>query len=98
MVVMNDLVTSVVVAVLGGGLVSGILNFVSARRQTSVAYSESVFKTLSQDYARVTSEVDALRAQLDEERKLRRNVESLLYEEQARTRQLERRVSQLEQG
>lgn len=75
-------ISSVLAAVLGGGAVKGFLDFLSARRQDKIKYSESAVKTLYELNGTLKKEIQELRAELKRERTL--------------TRSLERRVAQLE--
>ena len=74
----SDIVTvigAVLTTILGGGLVKGVLDYLRDRRRADADYAVSTFSTLKEMNDRLKAEVVELQAQLDEERRRRRNLE-----------------------
>lgn len=93
---------TIVLAILGSGIVGSFLSFIAARRTNKTAYMESVAETLSEFNDRLKKELNEVREELDRERKLRRSevfdLSEQLTAERRRSRELEVRISQLERG
>lgn len=72
----------VLTAVLGGGVVKGFLDYLTARRKDKIDYGDSVVKSLYELNENLKDDIKQLRKELEEERK--------------KTKALENRVSSLE--
>lgn len=66
----------VLTAVLGGGVVKGFLDYLTARRQDKMKYGESVLKGLYEYNEELKDDIKELRKELEEERKIRRSLEN----------------------
>lgn len=90
-------------ALLGGGIVKAVLDYVTARKTTRIDYSESVAKTLAELNDRLKLDLKEVRAELAVERSQRRTLEEQLLEQRAELmeerrlrKKLEARVQALE--
>jgi uncharacterized protein (DUF3084 family) len=97
--------TSILVAVLSGGIVTAVLNFFVAKRSNKTTYMETVADTLSEDYTRLKTELKEAREEIRElkdeivtEQVTRRQLERELQAERLRTRDLELRITVLERN
>lgn len=94
-------------ALMGGGLVKAIVDYLRDRRTGKLDESKFEFQTLTEMNASLRQQLKELRAEteqdrrqfradLDEERRQRRALEEDLAAERQKTRALEARVSELE--
>lgn len=72
----------VLTAVLGGGFVKGVLEYLSSRRESNIKYGETVLKGLYEYNTSLQDDLKELREELEKERR--------------KTAELERRVALLE--
>lgn len=77
---------TIVVALLGGGIVKAFVDYLRDRRTGALEQSAFEFKTLSEMNDRLRAEIKELRAEIEEERKRMR---AELDEERTKRRQLE---------
>lgn len=77
---------TVVVALLGGGIVKALVDYLRDRRTGKLEQSAFEFKTLSEMNDRLRAEIKELRAEIEEER---RRMRAELDDERTKRRQLE---------
>lgn len=100
-------VGTIIVALLGGGIVKAFVDYLRDRRTGKLEQSAFEFKTLSEMNDRLRAELKEIRLEMEEERKRmrmeldeerakRRALEDQLATEQRERRRLENRVAELE--
>ncbi|WP_157251137.1 hypothetical protein [Nonomuraea typhae] len=83
---------TVLAALLGGGLITGLLTYLRDRRRDKGEQSIGVVTSLERLNDRLTQQVADLQTALDEERRLRRTLEDKIDEERRARRALEARL------
>lgn len=90
---LTTVIGSVVAAGLGGGAVTGLLNYLRDRRKDKGDVVVSTFTTLQEMNDRLERQAADLQTRLDEERRLRRDLEDTVATERRERRTLEEAVA-----